>query len=371
VWIVLKKEMRHIVRARGTLLLILLSPLLVMVVFSAAMAQDIKGVPITIMDRDKSALSRRFLLSLSSNQDIIVGQEAQSYAQAEQWFNRSKIKALVVIPPDFSEKLAVGESTEVQILVDGTDPTTAGHVVNHVASRSLMFGVEQLARTQERLPWSGPDAVPVDLRVREWYNPGLRNLTGIVPAMLVIALTMPAINVMSSLARERELGTMEIVFATPLGRGELLLGKVLPYVVLGMIASVMCAATAVILFRVPFEGSFPDYLIASLVFFLSTFGLGMLMSIFLKSQAVAVMGGLLIFMFPALFLSGIFYPIASMPAEMQMESQFLPATPFVAVVRGIMVKGQGMLALRSHLSLMVGTAIAYIAGSILLFRKKV
>ena len=369
-WAVVVKEMRHI-RRGGSMLILVLIPLLVMIVFSVALAQDIMGVSITVLDRDKSALSRRFLMTLSNSQDVVIGPEAQSYGQAEGWFDRSLIKALIVIPPGFGEKLEGGQWVAVQIVVDGTDPTTAGHVITHVASRSQAFGIEQAMRTLGRTAPVGLDAVPIDLRVREWYNPGLRNLNGLVPAMLAIALTLPAINVMSALARERELGTMEIVFATPLGRGELLIGKILPYVALGMISAVLCALAAVALFKVPFRGSFFVYLALCLLFFLASFSMAMVLSIFIRTQAVAILGGMLVFMFPSLFLAGIFYPIGSMPPEMQMESQMLPATSFVAITRGLMIKGQGLDSLRNQVLILLGSALVYTAISTRLFKKRV
>ncbi len=369
-WAVVVKEMRHI-RRGGSMLILVLIPLLVMIVFSVALAQDIKGVSITVLDQDKSALSRRFLMTLSNSQDVVIGPQAQSYGQAEGWFDRSLIKALIVIPPGFGETLVGGGSVAVQIVVDGTDPTTAGHVITHVASRSQAFGVEQAMRTLGRTAPVGLDAVPIDLRVREWYNPGLRNLNGLVPAMLAIALTLPAINVMSALARERELGTMEIIFATPLGRGELLIGKVLPYVALGMISAVLCALAAVALFKVPFRGSFFIYLALCLLFFLASFSMAMVLSIFIRTQAVAILGGMLVFIFPSLFLAGIFYPIGSMPPEMQMESQMLPATSFVAITRGLMIKGQGLDSLRNQVLILLGSALVYAAMSIKLFKKRV
>ena len=233
-WVVLRKEVRHILR-NGSVFTIVLIPVLVMIVMSSAMAQDIKTVPISVMDLDRSPTSRSLLQTLSNSQDLVVGRPAQSYQEAELWFDRSEIKALVVIPPGFGDSLQAGQPSEIQVLVDGTDPATAEFVMTQVVSRGLMFGYDKLVAVLQRTETVLSTAPPIDLRVREWYNPGLRNLTGMVPAMLAIALTLPAVNVMSALARERELGTMEILFATPLRRGELLLGKILPYVGLGLI----------------------------------------------------------------------------------------------------------------------------------------
>ncbi len=370
IWAVLVKEMRHILRA-GSLLPTIFIPVLVMMIMSTAMAQDIRSVPISIMDADRSPLSRKFLAGLANSQDLVIGREAENYQQANTWFNQSLIKALVVIPAGFGDDLVAGRPTEIQVLVDGTDPATAEHVITQVVSRSQNFGFEQLLKVVSRELTTSQESLPIDLRVQEWYNPGLRNLTGIVPAMLAIALTLPAVNVMGALARERELGTMEILFATPLGRGELLIGKTLPYLVLGMISAVLCALAAVVVYGVPFRGAFSAYLIACLCFYLVSFGLGLLLSIFIRSQAVAMLGGLLILMFPAMFLSGIFYPVASMPAEMQSESQFLPATSMVAAVRGIMIKGQSLVALRSQILIMVVSGVVYLGLSIGLFKKKV
>ncbi len=371
---VMIKETRHILRDRITFLMLLLIPVFLMIAFSYSLAVDVKEVPITLLDGDRSSLSREFVAVLSNSKDLVVGAEAENYDQVEDWFDRSLIKAVVIIPPNFSEKVDAGRPVEVQVLVDGTDPTTAQFAIDHIVSRSQAFGYEMAWRVFGRQA-GGESLVamkePIDLRVQTWYNPTLNNEKGIIPAMLALALSLPAVAVMGAIVRERELGTLESIFATPLSRGELLVGKIVPYIFSSLISALLCAAAAVYIFDAPFRGNLALYVLLSLDYFLHAFSLALLISIFLPSQAAASLVGLLIFLFPGFFLSGIFYPISAFPPAVQHEASFLPSTPFVAVVRGLMIKGQGLEALWSQAVLMFGMGVVLTFLSVLLFKKKI
>jgi ABC-type multidrug transport system permease subunit len=350
---VMIKETRHILRDRWTLAMLLLIPVFLMVAFSYALAVDVREVPITLMDTDRSRLSREFVAVLSNSKDLVLGPEAENYAQVEDWFDRSLVKAVVIIPADFSEKLNAGRPVD---------------------SRSQVFGNEVALRVFSRQAENGSPVSmkePIDLRVQTWYNPTLNNQKGIVPAMLALVLTLPAIAVMSAIVREKELGTLETIFATPLSRGELLVGKIIPYIFCGLISAVLCAAAAVYIFDAPFRGSLPLYMLLALVFFIHAFSMALLISIFLPSQAAASLVGLLIFLFPGFFLSGIFYPISAFPPAVQHEAGFLPTTPFVAVVRGLMIKGHGLETLWPQAILMLGAGVVLTFLSVLLFKKKI
>jgi ABC-2 type transport system permease protein len=375
-WAVLAKESRHILRDPATLILLLLVPVMLMIIMSYALVADIRQTPITVIDYSHSALSRRFLAILASSEDIVIDRIANSYAEAEQYFNRNQTKALIVIPPEFANRLTAGKSAELQIIVDGTDPTTANHVINHVVSRSQAFGWEQAAKTpgQIRPPGEakmmGIAAPAIDLRTRVWYNPNLKNTHGIIPALMPIVLSMSAIVVMNAIVREKEYGTLETIFATPLGRGELLVGKLIPYVLAGLISAVLCALVAVNLFGVPFEGAFSLFLLLTVDFLLAAFAMGIFLVTFITSQTAASMLGLLFFIFPGFFLSGIFYPVSSFPDLVKEEAQWLPSTHFVTIVRGIMIKGQGLEALWQPALMLLGLALMMTALSVFLFKKK-
>jgi ABC-2 type transport system permease protein len=371
---VMIKETRHILRDRMTFLMLLLIPVFLMIAFSYSLAVNVKEVPITLLDADRSPLSREFVAVLSNSKDLVVGAEAENYAQVEAWFNRSLIKAVVIIPSDFSEKVNAGRPVEVQVLVDGTDPTTAQFAIDHILSRSQVFGYELALKVFARQ--AGHASLvsmkePIELRVRTWYNPTLNNEKGIIPAMLALALSLPAVAVMGAIVRERELGTLESIFATPLSRGEMLVGKIIPYIFSSLISALLCAAAAVYIFDAPFRGSLALFILLAMDFFLHAFSMALLMSIFLPSQAAASLVGLLIFLFPGFFLSGIFYPISAFPPVVQHEASFLPSTPFVAVVRGLMIKGQGLEALWSYAAVMFAMGMVMTLLSILLFKKKI
>ena len=373
-WAVLVKESRHIWRDPSTLVLLLLAPVFLMIIMSYALIADIRETPITVMDNSHSALSREFLQTLANSKDIVVDKVAETYSDAERYFDRSQTKALVVVPPNFANQLAAGKPVEIQLIVDGTDPSTANHVINHVMSRAQIFGVQVAVRSVER---TQPELISylqaplgIDLRIRTWYNPDLKNTHGIVPAMIALAMSLPAMVVMNALVREKEFNTLESIYATPLTRSELLVGKLLPYVLIGLVSIAICALVAVKLYGVPFEGSFLLFLLLSVDFLLATYAMGIFLATFISNQAASSMVALLIFMFPGFFLSGIFYPISSFPDLVQEEAQFLPSTEFVAITRGLIIKGQGLDALWYPALMLVVIFLMMTAAAVFFFRKK-
>ncbi|GIK42903.1 MAG: hypothetical protein BroJett011_67360 [Chloroflexota bacterium] len=173
-WAVLVKEIRHILRDPATLMLLLLAPPLLLIIMSYAVIADIREVPIMVMDNDRSDLSRRLLATLTNSQDIIVDRVVTSYAEAEQYFARNQSKALVVIPPNFASRLSAGQPVDVQVIVNGADPTTVNHVINQVVSRSQVFGIPFVQSSGS--PGKTANAWPgIDLQTRIWYNPDLKN----------------------------------------------------------------------------------------------------------------------------------------------------------------------------------------------------
>jgi ABC-2 type transport system permease protein len=374
IWAVLVKESRHILRDPSTLILLLLAPVFLMIIMSYALIADIRETPIMVMDKSRSALSREFLDTLANSKDIVINKLATSYAEAERDFDRSQAKALVVIPPNFADQLAAGQPAEVQVIVDGTDPSTANHVINHVLSRAQVFGVQvaikSIERTKPELISYLQTPLGIDLRIRTWYNPDLKNTHGIVPAMIALVMSLPVMVVMNSLVREKEYSTLESIFATPLSRSELLVGKLLPYVFTGLISVVICALVAVKLFGVPFQGSFLFFLVLSTDFLLAAYAMGIFMATFVSSQAASSIIALLVFMFPGFFLSGIFYPVSSFPDLVQEEAQWLPSTQFVAITRGLMVKGQGLDALWYPALMLLVIALMMTVLAVFFFKKK-
>lgn len=367
---VLRKEWWHIVRDRRTALLVTLSPVLFLVVLGYSFFIEIKQVSLAVMDRDTTPLSRQYLATLTDSGDLVTCCTASGYAEIERWLVDGRIKAAVVIPPAFMERVEAGDPANVQVIVDGTDPNTANHAITHIVSRTENFSTEVMMASLNRRGYPTPSQLaPIDLRLRTWYNPSLKYIIGIVPALIGVVLGMPAVSASLAITREKEWGTLEGLIATPIGRRELLVGKLIPYIISGMISVVLCAGVAVLLFGVPFRGSFLTYLLLSADFLLGTLSIGLLISIFVNSQQAAMIASLLVFLFPGFFLSGIFIPLSAM-GIMKMEAYMMPTTHYVLINRGIFVKGVGIDVLWPWAAALLAIGVVVLTISMLLFKKQ-
>lgn len=369
-WSVMRKEFWHIFRDRRTAFLVLTSPAIFLITMAYSLSVEIRQVPIAVLDRDQSRLSRSYLAALTNSGELVDCFLPANYQDIEHLLIRGDAKAAVVIPPGFMRNLEAGHQTGVQLVVDGTDPNTAGHAITHLTSRTEHFITALMSRRMGELRVPREGLASIDLRLRAWYNPGLKFKVGMVPALLAVVLGMPAVSASLAVAREKEWGTLEGLFATPLGRAELLVGKLIPYVGSGLLSTVLCAAIAVYWFGVPFRGSFPLFLLLSTDFLFATLSIALLISTLVSSQQVAMIASLLTFLFPGFFLSGVFFPISGMAPIMKMEALAMPTTHLVFIARGIMVKGLGLRGLWGYGTALFVMGMLMIGLTILLFKKK-
>ncbi|MGD8399269.1 MAG: ABC transporter permease, partial [Anaerolineae bacterium] len=315
---------------------------------------------------------RRYLAGLGATGDVLVRYVAADYGELERLLMTSEAKAAVVVPPGFEADVWAGRGADIQVLVEGTEPTTANTAMTHLAGYTGEFA---LAIAREAAARAGvlvrdTDLAPVDLRLRTWYNPTLEMVIGFLPALIAIVMGMPGVTTTLALTREKEHGTLEQLMATPIRRSELLVGKLLPYVISGLFGVVLCVLVAVFWFGAPFRGSVLLYLIFSLDFLLATLAIALVMSVFVRSQQAAQLGAMLIFFFPGFFLSGIFYPLVSMEPIMRMEAFMVPTTHYVFISRGVFLKGQGLAVLWPYALALLAMGIAFLTLAILLFKKK-
>lgn len=370
-WSIIRKEWWHIVRDRRTAILVLSTPVLFLVILAYSFSVEIKEVTLAVLDADSSLLSRRYIGKLTDSGDLTLCCAAESYDDIEGWLVDGEAKAAVVIPPGFMADLESGRAASVQVIVDGTDPNTAGHAINHIVSRTEHFGA---ARRVESLGRNGAAieslVAPIDLRIRTWYNPSLQYVNGMVPALIAVALSMPAVAASLAITREKEWGTYEALVATPISRAELLVGKLLPYVGSGLVSAVLCALVAVYWFGVPMRGSPLVYLLLTLDFLVATLAIGILISVLLNSQQAAMIVALLVFLFPGFFLSGILIPLSAM-GEMQMEAYMMPTTHYVLINRGIFAKGVGLETLWPYGLALLVVGVVVMVLSALLHQKRV
>ena len=358
-----RKEIRHITRDRASFVLLMLSPVLFLVTMGYAFSIDIKNVSIAVLDQDLSRLSRAFVAELGTTDALSLEYALSSLHEVEQLLMEGRVRAAVVVSRGFGRDLLAAREPAVQIIVDGTDPNTAGHAIQHIGGHLEHFVTSQLG-----IP-AGQASV-IDLQTRAWYNPSFRYAVSIIPALIGIVLSVPAMAASLALARERELGTLEGLMATPIRRGELILGKLVPYVIAGFISVPLCILTAVYGYGVPFRGNLGVYLMLSVLFLLATMSISLFVSIFTSSQQVAIFASMLIFLFSGFFLSGLMIPFSVMGPLLRMEAMMFPTTHFVIISRAFFVKGTGLAAVKGHVLALVAIAVVFFGLAAASFKKK-
>jgi ABC-2 type transport system permease protein len=336
---VFKKEMAQLTRNRDALRILLVVPFLQMLAFGYAATTDVKDIPYVLVDLDRSPASRALAQRFTgSGLFRLVGAEDSPDA-VDGWLVRGKADLAIVVPAGYGAGVARGGRPEVQILADGTD------------SNSAMRGMSYAARiiadeSRERFP--ADDAAragvgSVRIEPRGWFNPDLRSRWYMVPAVLAMVL-MIVLMTLSSMAivRERETGTMEQLIVTPLSPRALMLGKLAPYAIVGLVEIAITTAVATLWFRVPLRGSVFDLFGLSFLFVLVTLATGLLVSTIARTQQQAMMASMFFIMTPMIYLSGFLFPIENMPAAIRAVTWLIPLRYFAEIVRGVFLKGAGL-----------------------------
>jgi len=370
IWAVTRKEIHHIVRDRSTLILVLLTPTALLLLMAYALTVDLKNVPVAVLDMDQSQISRAFVQQITAGQDLALYANATSMDEVESLLMRGKIKAALVISPGFAEDLQALKGMPMQVIIDGTEPESGGFAVEHIANRAEEFIATALAGQLQAQGFSVESLQPIDLRIRTWFNPDLKPRNDVIPGLISMVLGFPALSVALTLAHEREHGTLEQLLATPIGRGELLIGKIIPYIIVGLINVIIIPALAIAWFGISFNGNFPLFFGLSAIFMFSVLSMGIIVGVFMRTQAAALAMSFLVVFFPGFFLTGIFFPLASMPEVARLEASFLPGTHYAVITRGIFLPGIGMDILWPNMVFMLFLGVIFTLIAALFFRKK-
>jgi ABC-2 type transport system permease protein len=366
----MRKEMWHILRDRRTFVLVTVSPVFLLLVFAYSMSVEIRNVAIAVLDYDQSTLSREYRDGLASTGDIVLAYWPRDYAEMQSRLERRQAKAAVVIPAGFEDDLLAGREASLQVIIDGTDPNTANHTITHISGYTQRVALDVMSTALEREGIDIGQLSPIQLRMRTWYNPTLKAIIGWVPGLIAIVLGMPAVAATLALTAEKEKGTLEALITTPVRRSELLIGKLIPYVLSGLFSAILCALVGVYWLGTPFRGSPLLYVLLSADFFLAALSISLVISVFVPSQQAAMACAMLIFLFPGFFMSGLFYPIASMPAEMKMEAYMMPTTHYLTITRGLFLKGLGLTSLWPFAAALFAMGVGVTGVSILTFKKR-
>jgi ABC-2 type transport system permease protein len=370
VWAVTRKEINHILRDRTTLVLVLFTPTLLMLLMAYALTVDIRHVPIAVLDHDRSPTSRAFVQQITAGDDLVLHAQVDSLEEIEGLLMRGEIKAALVIHPSFANDLLSLRGMPLQIIIDGTEPESGAFAVDHVGWRAEEFINRSLADQIQALGLPLDSLQPIDLRVRAWYNPSLKPRVDMIPGLISMVLGLPALSVALTLAHEREHGTLEQLMATPVGRADILLGKMIPYILVGLANVILIPALAIVWFRIPFNGSFPLFFLLSALFLFAILSMGIIIGVFMHTQAAALALSFLLIFFPGFFLTGIFFPIVSMPEMMRLEALGLPGTHYAIITRGVFLTAVGLDVLWPYGVMLIGLGIAFTGVAALFFKKK-
>lgn len=351
----LRKEAYHILRDTRTLAVVILMPVVQVILFGYAIRTDVKDVRLAIVDPtpDHVTLELRNRFEASSAFRIVAVRGTS--ADLERLFQRGAAQEAVVFEPRFAQRLARGVPARIQIITDATEPNTGSTIQNYAR------GV--IESYQAELGGMG-DGIRITPQVRMRFNPTAESANLFVPGLIALVLTIiSALMTAISLTREKEMGTMEALLVSPLKPWQIIIGKVLPYLAIGFVTVLAVIAEARIVFDVPLRGSIVLLLFEGLLFILVSLSLGMLISSRTSSQRVAMMGAMLGTMLPTLLLSGFIFPIESMPPVLQGLSNVVPAKWFVAIARGIMLKGVGLEFVWPQTLVLLGMAVALLGLS--------
>ena len=370
IWAVARKEFNHIVRDRGTLFLVLFTPTLILLLMAYALTVDIKHVPVAVFDLDRSQSSRAFIQQITAGQDLDLYASANNMEEINSMLMHGQIKAAVIIAPGFASDLQALKGIPIQIIIDGTEPNSGQYAVEHISRRAEQFVTQSLA-VQLQAAGLPPDAMqPLDLRIQTWFNPDLKSRNALIPGLISMVLGFPALSVALTLAHEREHGTLEQLLATPIRRTELLLGKIMPYILVGLLNVILIPILSIAWFHISFNGNFLLFFGLSVIFLFSVLSMGMIVGVFMRTQAAALALSFLVIFFPGFFLTGIFFPLASMPEEVRLEALSLPGTHYAIITRGLFLPGVGLDVLWPYAVMMLVLGVAFTGVAALFFRKK-
>jgi ABC-2 type transport system permease protein len=363
------KELLQLRRDRLTLAMMVALPILQLLLFGYAINTDVRHIPTVIYDQDRSAASRDLAQSLVATGFYDLAGNVESYEDIARALRRGEAKVALVVPPDYSASFARGKTARVQLIVDGSDPQTVASATNTAASlvvaRSSELTLKKLGAAGQRLLFE-----PMSLEANTWYNPELRTAVYVVPGLIGVILTMTMVMLTAmAIARERERGTLEQLIVSPVRKLELILGKIVPYTVIGYVQMTLVLLAGWLVFQVPLQGSLVLLYALAFVFIAANLALGLFFSTLAKTQQQAMQMSFF-FLLPNILLSGFMFPFEGMPRPAQFLAQALPLTHFLRIVRSITLKGGGFSDVGVELVWLVGLFVALVALASARFTKK-
>lgn len=344
---VIVKEFLQLRRDRKMIPAMVVGPIVQLLALGYAANMDVKDIPLLLVDQDRSRASRALLDRFEgSGYFVLAGTEDETSA-VEPWLVRGRAQVALVVGAGYGEAMAAGRPARVQVIADGSDSNSAVVGLGYASRIVAAAGAEAVERRLlERGIAAAGTAGSVDLVPRVWYNPDLKTRWFYVPAILAMTLMLITMILPSvAVVREKEIGTLEQLAVTPVRPWQMILGKLFPFAAIGMVDLLLVTALVVFLFRVPLRGSFALLTLLTIVFLMTTLGLGLLVSALVRTQQQAMMTSAFVFMMPMILLSGLVFPVENMPRAVQYGTALIPLRYYNHIIRGIFLKGSGIDAL--------------------------
>jgi len=358
-----KKEFIQIWRDPLSLAMAFLMPVILLFIYGYAITFDIDKIPTVVFDKDKSSLSREFVNQFHESGYFRVNSYVESYRAIDPYLDSGRARVAIVIPEDFSKNIHKGYNVQVEVLIDGGDSNTATIAQGYAIA--ITEGFSQRVRGSRVTPL-------IDSRSRVWYNNELKSRNFIIPGLIAIIMAVIiALLIALTIAREWDRGTMEQLISTPVKTPELILGKLIPYFLIGFADTILTILMSTLLFNVPLRGSVILLLGLSGIFLFGGLSFGMLMSIVGKTQLAASQAALLTSFLPAFLLSGFIFSISNMPKPLQIITYFIPARYFVTILKGIFLKGSTLKTIWLETLLLSLFAVLVFIAANRKFRKRI
>ncbi|MEO8232099.1 MAG: ABC transporter permease [Ignavibacteriota bacterium] len=366
------KELIQVKRDKKMLAVIFVAPIFQLVLLGYGVNMDVDIVHTTIFDQDKTVTSREYIRNLKESGYFAIDYYTSSYKEVTDLINDGKTLVAIVIPKDFEKKLTIRETVSLQTLFEGSDGNKSSISLGYIQGITNRFSQKVVLDTKDKYGMKIPVAGSLVPEVRVWYNPEMKTRNYMIPGILGLLLMITTISLMSmAIVKEREIGTLEQLIVTPLKTYQLLLGKLIPFTLIGFVVIIIVMLIMTQWFGIAVRGNPLFLLFTALLFVLSNLGLGLFISTISKTQQQAMMVSVFGVMMPMIFLSGFAFPIENMPKAIQYFTYMIPLRYFITILRGIVLKGIGFSSLWVETLILFGMGAALLIMSSFRFSKKI
>ena len=366
----IRKEFIQIVRDPRTLYITFAIPIIQMFLLGYTATTDVRNVPLAVIDMDRSPASRRLLDAYRAADYFRVAYDVDSEEELRVLIDGGQARAGLIIPPDYAERLEAGQTTSVAFILDGSDPNVASTSLAAAQLIGQSYSTGLIVERFTRQGLGGAVSLPVEVRARVWYNPDLVSAFFMIPALIGLILqVLTTMLTATAIVRERERGTIEQLIVTPIRSGELILGKIIPYVLIAFFDTLEILVIGTLWFKVPIRGSLGLLLALSALFLVSSLGIGLFISTIARTQQEAMMLAWFT-MLPSMFLSGFIYPLAAMPSWLRAISYGVPLRYYLVIICSVVLKGTGAGRLTGEIAGLAVLGIVMMGAAALRFRKR-